>query len=73
MLFLAQVTKFPNLKDLRRSLDEYDEHQRAAFINTCVDLRNNYAILFDLIEKNYSHLANPKGAHGDDANPVGLL
>ncbi len=36
------------------------------------DLRNNYAILFDLIHKNFAHIQNPRG--GDSgAHVMGMM
>jgi hypothetical protein len=47
-----------------------DERQRIVLTHTCIDLRNNYAILFDIINKNFSHINNPKGS---ESGAVGML
>jgi len=60
---VTRVLKYPNIKDYRQSILELDEKE---FINLrlcCLDLRNNYAILHDMIVKNLEKLKTPRTSH----------
>jgi len=55
-----QILKYPTVVDYVQTVAELDEKQ---FINMklCAkDLRNNYAILFDMITKNLEKLEKPR-------------
>jgi len=60
---VSKVQKYPNILDYRQSVMELDEKE---FINLrlcCLDLRNNYAILHDMIIKNLEKIKTPRTSH----------
>eukprot|EP01114_Cavostelium_apophysatum_P019206 TRINITY_DN6125_c0_g1_i1.p1 TRINITY_DN6125_c0_g1~~TRINITY_DN6125_c0_g1_i1.p1 ORF type:complete len:249 (+),score=56.87 TRINITY_DN6125_c0_g1_i1:119-865(+) len=63
---VSKVIKYPNVKDYRQSVVELDEKE---FINLrlcALDLRNNYAILHDMIVKNLEKLKQPRTSHREN-------
>ncbi|XP_072179036.1 proteasome activator complex subunit 3-like [Diadema setosum] len=58
---VSKVAKYPHVDDYRRSVDEIDEKE---FINlrlTCLELRNTYLSLYDVITKNKDKIKKPRG------------
>lgn len=58
---VSKVAKYPHVEDYRRSVIEIDEKE---FINlrlTCLELRNTYLSLYDLITKNKEKIKKPRG------------
>jgi len=66
---VIKCLKYPNVQDYAVALAELDQRQHIVLTHTCIDLRNNYAILFDIVKKNFAHLSNPKG----EESRVGML
>jgi len=59
----SKTVKFPQIADYKQSIVELDEKE---FINLrlcCLDLRNNYAILHDMIIKNLEKLKTPRSSN----------
>ncbi|XP_030845991.1 proteasome activator complex subunit 3 [Strongylocentrotus purpuratus] len=58
---ISKVAKYPHVDDYRRSIIEIDEKE---FINlrlTCLELRNTYLSLHDVITKNKDKIKKPRG------------
>ncbi|XP_041478163.1 proteasome activator complex subunit 3-like [Lytechinus variegatus] len=58
---VSKVAKYPHVDDYRRSVLEIDEKE---FINlrlTCLELRNTYLSLHDVITKNKDKIKKPRG------------
>jgi len=53
--------------DFRKSVEELDEKQYLQLQLGCLDLRNNYALLHDMITKNLEKIVAPRGS-GDHHN-----
>eukprot|EP00002_Diphylleia_rotans_P030877 TRINITY_DN6391_c0_g1_i1.p1 TRINITY_DN6391_c0_g1~~TRINITY_DN6391_c0_g1_i1.p1 ORF type:complete len:291 (+),score=82.68 TRINITY_DN6391_c0_g1_i1:51-923(+) len=60
---LAKVMKYPYLEDYRRCVYELDEKEWFDMRISIIDLKNNYAILLDLIVKNLDKLRTPRTTH----------
>lgn len=58
---VMEIRKYPNIMDLHKSIEELDRKQFWSTCNCCLDLRNNYCVLTDLILKNMDKLCNPRG------------
>jgi hypothetical protein len=61
---LRDIEKYPGVEDLHLSLQEMDQKEFAMLTHCCLETRNNYAILLDVLTKNMDRLENPK----NDAN-----
>ena len=57
------MIKHPKVADFRQSVLEYDEKEYLHLRLCIVDLRNNYTILFDLINKNKAKIEKPRNSH----------
>jgi hypothetical protein len=60
---LTKVKKHPEVMDYRWSIMELDEKQTAALRLNAIDLRNNYAILYDMIHKNMDKIMKPRSSN----------
>eukprot|EP00121_Abeoforma_whisleri_P002313 Awhi_evm1s2070 len=58
---ISKVIKYPQIEDYRQSVVELDEKEYINLRLCCIDLRNNYAILHDLITKNVEKIKKPRG------------
>ena len=57
---VCKCVKHPEVKDYARSIEEVD-HMEGINLRMCaIDLRNNFTILFDVINKNIDRLGKPK-------------
>jgi len=63
----SKIAKYPNIEDYTIALKEHDEKQLYLARQHIVDLRNLYAVITDLIQKNISKIRAPKAN-----NSVGL-
>jgi len=60
---VSKILKHPNIEDYSQTVIELDEKE---FINLrlcCLDLRNNYAILHDMIIKNMEKIKKPRSSN----------
>lgn len=57
---VSKVLKYPGIVDYRHSLKELDEKEYINLRLCCLDLRNNYAILHDMIMKNMEKIKTPR-------------
>jgi len=58
---ITKIQKYPDVDDYKMSLYELDEREYTNLKYCFVDLRNNYAVLFDLIVKNLEKIRKPRG------------
>ena len=63
LVSLAQ--KHPGVDDYPRSIMELDEKQLTDLLESWMDLRNNYSVLYDKVSKNLDKLKKPRN-HGED-------
>lgn len=60
---ITKVEKHPNNKDYQKSVHELDD-KHWKHLKVCgVDLRNNYAILYDTIQKNIEKIMKPRSSN----------
>jgi len=59
---VTRCFKFPKLPDFEMAVSEVDQKQYLNNVLSLVDLRNNYALLYDMIIKNVDKLENPRGS-----------
>jgi len=59
---LTRCFKYPKLPDFEMAVSEADQKQYLSNVLSVVDLRNNYALLYDMIIKNIDKLENPRGS-----------
>ena len=65
---MCKCVKHPDVKDYKRSVEEVD-HMEGINLRMCaVDLRNNFTILYDVINKNLDRLGKP-----DESNSRGNI
>jgi len=57
---VSKALKYPNIHDYRQSVLELDEKELINLRLCCLDLRNNYAILHDMITKNMEKIKTPR-------------
>jgi len=55
--------KYPGVQDYRASVQELDEKEFIDLKNGCREMRNLYAILFDIISKNWEKIRKPRTEH----------
>eukprot|EP01094_Clydonella_sp_ATCC50884_P008866 TRINITY_DN18407_c0_g1_i1.p1 TRINITY_DN18407_c0_g1~~TRINITY_DN18407_c0_g1_i1.p1 ORF type:complete len:307 (+),score=108.42 TRINITY_DN18407_c0_g1_i1:110-922(+) len=60
---VSKLMKYPTLEDYRRSVLELDEKELVNLRMCVLDLRNTYAILYDLIHKNKDKIERPRTSH----------
>jgi len=59
---ITHCFKYPKLTDFEIAVSEADQKQYLNIVLSLVDLRNNYALLYDMIIKNIDKLENPRGS-----------
>lgn len=60
---VAKCIKYPGVEDFKQSVMELDEKEYIDLKITCKELRNNYAILHDMIVKNFEKIRKPRSDH----------
>eukprot|EP00123_Amoebidium_parasiticum_P019524 comp26262_c0_seq1/m.47093 comp26262_c0_seq1/g.47093 ORF comp26262_c0_seq1/g.47093 comp26262_c0_seq1/m.47093 type:complete len:270 (-) comp26262_c0_seq1:60-869(-) len=60
---VSKVHKYPTIRDYRMSIQELDEKEYINLRLCTQDLRNNYAILHDMITKNMEKIKRPRNAN----------
>jgi len=60
---VSKVLKYPSVQDYRQSVIELDEKEFINLRMCCMDLRNNYAILHDMILKNLEKIKTPRSSN----------
>ena len=59
------MRKHPHIADYRRAVTERDEVEFTNLTNFIRELRDNYAVLYDVIQKNLEKIIKPKGDNED--------
>ena len=59
---VTRCFRYPRLADYEHAVSELDQKQYLENVLGMVDLRNNYALLYDMIIKNIGKLENPRGS-----------
>jgi len=60
---VSKILKHPNIHDYRQSVLELDEKELINLRLCCLDLRNNFAILHDMITKNMEKIKTPRNSN----------
>lgn len=58
---VAKASKTPHVGDYRQLVHELDQYQYRELRLVVLDIRNTYAVLFDIINKNYDKIKKPRG------------
>ncbi|CAL8292181.1 unnamed protein product [Lota lota] len=58
---VAKASKQPHVGDYRQLVHELDQYQYSELRLVVLEIRNTYAVLFDIINKNYDKIMKPKG------------
>ncbi|MCI4374326.1 proteasome activator complex subunit 1 isoform X2 [Pangasianodon hypophthalmus] len=58
---VAKASKQPHVGDYRQLVHELDQHQYCELRIVVLEIRNTYAVLFDVISKNYDKIKKPRG------------
>ena len=59
---VTKCFKYPNLADFETAVSEVDQKQYLNTVLSVVDLRNNYALIYDMVIKNMDKLENPRSS-----------
>lgn len=57
----AKISKYPGILDYWQSLRELDESFHTDLRLHCIEMRNSYATIHDLLRKNEEKITNPRG------------
>ncbi|XP_038131544.1 proteasome activator complex subunit 1 [Cyprinodon tularosa] len=58
---VAKASKQPHVGDYRQLVHELDQYQYSELRLVVLDIRYTYAVLFDIINKNYDKIKKPRG------------
>ncbi|KAG8009373.1 Proteasome activator complex subunit 1, partial [Nibea albiflora] len=58
---VAKASKQAHVGDYRQLVHELDQYQYCELRLVIQDIRNTYAVLFDIINKNYDKIKKPRG------------
>ncbi|KAM9827254.1 proteasome activator complex subunit 1 [Neosynchiropus ocellatus] len=58
---VAKASKQPHVGDYRQLVHELDQSQYSQLRLVVLEIRNTYAVLFDVINKNYDKIKKPRG------------
>ncbi|KAG7248669.1 hypothetical protein CRUP_015149 [Coryphaenoides rupestris] len=58
---VAKASKQPHVGDYRQLVHELDQYQDFELRLVVLEIRNTYAVLFDIINKNYDKIMKPRG------------
>ncbi|XP_071341885.1 proteasome activator complex subunit 1 isoform X3 [Trachinotus anak] len=58
---VAKASKQAHVGDYRQLVHELDQYQYCELRLVVLDIRNTYAVLFDIINKNYDKIKKPRG------------
>lgn len=53
---VSKVLKYPGAQDYLTAVQELDDKEHVLLDSMCLDLRNNYAIIYDMIIKNFDKI-----------------
>jgi hypothetical protein len=60
---ISKVLKHPEIEDYSLSVVELDEKEYLNMRLSTLDLRNNMAIIYDLLSKNWDRIQKPTSSH----------
>lgn len=60
---ISKIAKYPHIEDYRQSIRELDEKQIVCLRLTLCEMRNHYASLHDIIQKNMDKIKMPRAAN----------
>jgi len=60
---VTKCLKYPSVQDFRESVHEIDEKYYTDIIFSFRELRNNYANIYDMVQKNYTKIIKPRSEH----------
>jgi len=66
---ISKITKYPRIADYQKCLADLDEKQFLMIRISCLELRNAFAVLYDMVIKNLEKLKSPR----PEGNRLGLL
>ncbi|KPP60971.1 Proteasome activator complex subunit 1-like, partial [Scleropages formosus] len=58
---VSKASKQPHVGDYRQLVHELDQHQYCELRVVILEIRNSYAVLYDIITKNYDKIKKPRG------------
>ncbi|XP_042561041.1 proteasome activator complex subunit 1-like, partial [Clupea harengus] len=58
---VAKASKQPHVGDYRQLVHELDQFQYSELRIVVLEIRNTYAVLYDIIHKNYDKINKPRG------------
>uniref|UniRef100_A0A8C2FN79 Proteasome activator complex subunit 1 n=1 Tax=Cyprinus carpio TaxID=7962 RepID=A0A8C2FN79_CYPCA len=58
---VAKASKQPHVGDFRQLVHELDQHQYSELRIIVLEIRNTYAVLYDVITKNFDKIKKPRG------------
>lgn len=62
---VTKIAKYPHVEDFRQTVMELDEKQALSIRLIAVELKNHYAVLHDIICKNWDKIKKPRNANHD--------
>jgi len=62
---VTKIAKYPHVEDFRRTVVELDEKQALSIRLIAVELKNHYAVLHDVICKNWDKIKKPRSVNHD--------
>jgi len=60
---VTKAHKYPGIQDYRQSIRELDQKQYINLKLSCLDIRNNMAIVYDMLLKNLEKILKPRTSH----------
>jgi len=60
---VTRVMKWPGVEDYRQSVRELDQKEYINLKLSCLDMRNNLAIVYDMLTKNIDKITKPRTSH----------
>lgn len=62
---ITKIAKYPHVEDFRQTVTELDEKQALSIRLIAVELKNHYAVLHDIICKNWDKIKKPRNVNHD--------
>lgn len=62
---ITKIAKYPHVEDFRQTVIELDDKQALSIRLIAVELKNHYAVLHDIIYKNWDKIKKPRNANHD--------
>jgi len=60
---VTKVLKYPGIEDYKQSVIELDQKEYINLKLSCLDMRNNLAIVYDMLTKNIEKITKPRTSH----------